>query len=64
MLTATMGRFPPPPVTVEVAIADKSAEPIHLQLDGRSACKLTPEAAERLADNLREAARQARGGVA
>lgn len=44
------------PVTVEIRIKDRSAEPIHFTIDGRSVFKLTPVAAERLAENLRTAA--------
>lgn len=63
MIRATIPRIvemPPNTVLVEVAIADASAEPIHLEVNGRPVCKLTPESAERLAENLRQAAAQVR----
>lgn len=53
-------------VVIEVAIADASAEPIHLEFDGKPVAKLTPESAARLADNLKAAvidAARAEGGA-
>jgi hypothetical protein len=47
-------------VTVEVEAEGTGPEPIYLVLNGKRTVRFTPEAAERLADNLREGARLAR----